>query len=66
MAAANFSNFLDFYGNRFAAMAWAARDPGKQGVQGSGECVGSHRVQKSDAGVGIGMLIGDMDYAARK
>jgi hypothetical protein len=25
----------------------------------------AHRVQKSDAGVGIGTLIGDMDYLAQ-
>ena len=25
-----------------------------------------HRVQKSDAGVGIGTLVGDRDYLARK
>ena len=28
--------------------------------------LGKHRVQKSDAGVGIGTLIGDRDYIARK
>ena len=29
-------------------------------------CNYSHRVQKSDAGVGIGTLIGDRDYFAQK